>query len=61
MHILLLVYTHCWEPIELVGSCGILSEQFMLKGYNLTLCDSHKLMAIFILVTLVLVLLELMQ
>jgi len=33
----------------------------MLKGYNLTLCDSHKLMAIFILVTLVLVLLELMQ
>jgi hypothetical protein len=33
----------------------------MLKGYNLTLCDSHKLMAIFILVTLGLVLLELMQ
>jgi hypothetical protein len=61
MHILLLVYTHCWEPIELVGSSGILSQQLILKVYNLTLCDGHKLMAIFILVTLVLVLLELMQ
>ncbi len=55
----MLIYTHCWELMNSVGSHGSLSLPFVMKGMVCHFVrDSHKVMTALIVVLPVIVVVE---
>ncbi len=55
----MLIYTHCWELMNLVGSHGSLSLPFMMKVMDCHfMSDSHEVMTALIVVLPLIVVVE---